>query len=182
MINTAQSLLIRARLLYDDAQLPFAAAAVRDGWRSGFVSGANWMRLVLCHVRGTEIPEAALAFQWLGVTKYGLCCLAALTYLVIVLSQRWYLLAVGVVPIFYLVESQMVFLFPLALDGFANPFRESRRYTLLAGGTLHVMATVIPLAAVMLFGGIVGRGFVRSWALGCLAVVLWYEDLRQAHA
>jgi hypothetical protein len=39
---------------------------------------------------------------------------------------------------------------------------------------------VIPLAAVMLFGGVVGRGFVRSWCLGCLAVVVWYEDLRRA--
>src|SRR5205823_3911054 len=26
--------------------------------------------------------------------------------------------------------------------------------------------------------GIVGRGFVRCWCLGCLAVCLWYEDLR----
>jgi predicted MPP superfamily phosphohydrolase len=30
----------------------------------------------------------------------------------------------------------------------------------------------------MLFGGLVGRGFLRCWCLGCLAVCLWYEDLR----
>jgi hypothetical protein len=30
----------------------------------------------------------------------------------------------------------------------------------------------------MLLGGLAGRGFVRSWCLGCLAVCLWYEDLR----
>ena len=40
------------------------------------------------------------------------------------------------------------------------------------------MATVMPLAAVMLAGGFLGRGFVRSWCLGCLAVCLWYEHLR----
>src|SRR5262249_37135522 len=28
-----------------------------------------------------------------------------------------------------------------------------------------------------LFGGLAGRGFLRSWCLGCLAVCLWYEDL-----
>jgi hypothetical protein len=100
----------------------------------------------------------------------------------LVVSQHWYPLVVGVVLVFYIVESQMVFLFPLALDGYTDPFRESRHYTSLAGGTFQVTATVIPLAVVMLFGGFAGRGFVRCWALGCLAVVLWYEDLRQAHA
>jgi hypothetical protein len=57
-------------------------------------------------------------------------------------------------------------------------FRTSRRWTRKAGGTVAVMIIVIQLAAVMIFGGFVGHGFVRSWALGCLAVVLWYEYLR----
>jgi len=42
------------------------------------------------------------------------------------------------------------------------------------------MKTVLPLAAMMLLGGFVGRGFVRSWCLGCLAVLIWYERLRTA--
>ena len=33
------------------------------------------------------------------------------------------------------------------------------------------------LAAVMLLGGCIGRGFVRSWCVGCLAICIWYEDL-----
>lgn len=181
-IAASQDLLSRARLLYDDLNLPFASLAAREGWRSGFISGAEWMRLVLAHIRGTKIPAVNTDFQWLGIVKYGLCSLAALTYLLIVLSLHWYLLTVGVVFVFYLVESQMVFLFPLALDGCPDPFRESQRYAALAGGTLRVVMTVFPLAVVMLFGGFAGQGFVRSWALGCLAVVLWYEDLRQAHA
>ena len=49
-----------------------------------------------------------------------------------------------------------------------------------AGGTLAVMAVVLPVAAVMLFGGFARQGFVRSWCLGCLAVCIWYEDLRGA--
>ena len=44
------------------------------------------------------------------------------------------------------------------------------------------MGTVLPLAAVMLFGGLIGKGFVRSWCLGCLAVCIWYEELRQEMA
>jgi uncharacterized protein len=72
----------------------------------------------------------------------------------------------------------MVFLFPLALDGSVTPFRSAWVWTRRAGGTFAAMRVVLPLAAVMLFGGLVGRGFVRCWCLGCLAVCLWYEDVR----
>jgi predicted MPP superfamily phosphohydrolase len=40
------------------------------------------------------------------------------------------------------------------------------------------MRVVVPLAWTMLLGGLRGRGFLRSWCLGCLAVCLWYESLR----
>jgi hypothetical protein len=99
-----------------------------------------------------------------------------------VIGTRAWVLLPGVVIIFYLVEAQMVFLFPLALDGSAHPIRESLVWTRAAGGTIPVMLTVMQLAAVMLFGGFFGRGFVRSWCLGCLAVVLWYEALRRHYA
>jgi hypothetical protein len=90
------------------------------------------------------------------------------------------LLLIMCVPVFYAIEAQMVFLFPLALDGSAGPFRESRVWTRQAGGTLEVMRLVLPIAVTMLFGGFVGRGFVRSWCIGCLAVCVWYELLRIA--
>ncbi|HBE56424.1 MAG TPA: hypothetical protein DEG17_10470 [Cyanobacteria bacterium UBA11149] len=73
----------------------------------------------------------------------------------------------------------MVFLFPITLDRMANPFRTSQEWTKRAGGTIAAMQIVLVLAAVMLFGGFVGQGFIRCWCLGCLAVVLWYEELRQ---
>ena len=76
----------------------------------------------------------------------------------------------------------MVFLFPLVLDGSTAPFADARRSTVQAGGTLAVMRVVLPLAAVMLLGGFAGQGFVRSWCLGCLAVCLWYEQIRMARA
>jgi hypothetical protein len=181
-LAVSQDLLSRARLIYDDPDLPFAQLAAREGWRSGFISGADWMRLAMSHARGTEIPLPNVPFQLLGTVKYGLCSLAALIYLLVVWSLHWYPLIIGVILVFYAVEAQMVFLFPLAIDSCPNLFPESRRWTLKAGGTVRVAATVLPLAVVMLFGGFVGQGFVRSWALGCLAIVLWYEDLRRHHA
>ncbi|MEM7388197.1 MAG: hypothetical protein AAF514_24955 [Verrucomicrobiota bacterium] len=64
------------------------------------------------------------------------------------------------------------------IDRDPNPFRNSPRLTRQAGGTWRVTATVLPLATHMLTGGLRGKGFLRSWCLGCLAVVLWYEELQ----
>jgi hypothetical protein len=175
----ARDLLRQARQLYDDP-VTHLAAAVPRGWQVGFAAGGAWMRQVLAHLRGTDLAGSTRRFNRLGVLKYGLASTAALA----VIAAAWWveqpLLALLVVPAFYAVEAQMVFLFPLALDGSAALLRESRAMTVQAGGTLAVMRTVLPLAAVMLGGGFVGGGFVRSWCLGCLAVCLWYEQVRRA--
>jgi predicted MPP superfamily phosphohydrolase len=174
----ARSLLIEAAALFD-APANGLAELGRRAWRSGFASGGRWMRQALEQLRGQPLAGSAVDLNRLGLLKYGLACAAALGWLT--LTRFWWhpLLAVLCVPVFYAIEAQMVFLFPLALDGSARPFREARRWTRRAGGTLAVLRVVLPLAATMLFGGFLGRGFVRSWCLGCLAVCLWYEHLRQ---
>jgi hypothetical protein len=179
---SAALLLAGARELYDDPNLPFAPTAQNDAWKSGFSSGADWMRLVLCHLRGEMPNPVPASFQWLGVVKYGLAAAIALIVLAIIVINRAWMLLPLVVFAFYAVEAQMVFLFPLALDGNPQPLRASLMWTRAAGGTIPVMVTVMQLAAVMLFGGFLGRGFVRSWCLGCMAVVLWYEALRRQYA
>jgi hypothetical protein len=135
------------------------------------------MQQALAHLRGRPPAAPVNGLNRLGAVKYGLAGAAAgLVVLVVGLFQAWPLLALAI-PAFYAVEAQMVFLFPLALDGSGSPFWDARRMTARAGGTLAVMRVVLPLAAVMLFGGFVRQGFVRSWCLGCLAVCIWYENL-----
>lgn len=175
---SARRLLAQARTLYDDPKLPFAQAAEQDAWRNGFVSGAAWMRLVLEHLRGESLPTVTADFQRLGMIKYALALLGAIIFAgVALITGLWFLLPVAAL-VFYGIEAQMVFLFPLALDGQPDVWRESRKWTVQAGGTVRVMLTVMGLAVVMIFGGFFGQGFVRSWALGCLGVVLWYEAVR----
>lgn len=175
----ARKLITRASTLYDDPLLPFARSA-QDGWRGGFASGADWMRLVMQTLRNIPISCVTAPYNVLGIFKYGIAAICALIYGAIVIAAGWWILLPGCALVFYAVEAQMVFLFPLAIEGHAQPLRNSLRWTRRAGGTLPVMATVMQLAVVMLFGGFLGRGFVRSWALGCLSVVLWYEELRDA--
>jgi hypothetical protein len=178
-IGLSRALLTRAALLYDAPDSPLRPAA-SSAVRQGFASGAAWMQLALETLRCQPMSPPNENFQRLGAIKYGLAGGAALTWLAICWLLAAPLLAPVVVVVFYLIEAQMVFLFPLALDGSAQAFREARRWTVRAGGSFAVMATVLPLAGCMLFGGFIGRGFIRSWCLGCLAVCLWYEDLRAA--
>lgn len=174
----AGELLRRARTLYDAPDCPLAAAA-RGAGRNLFSSGGCWMLLALAHLRGGPAPAPPPGLNRLGLVKYGLATAAALPFAMLaILADCWPLLLLCV-PAFYAAEAQLVFLFPLVLDGNATPYRASRRLTSRAGGTSVVMGVVLPLAAVMLGGGFVGRGFVRSWCLGCLAVCVWYEDLRR---
>lgn len=175
----ARTLLARAANRFDTPDNQLAAAARRVQW-DGFAGGAEWMQLALQTIRGapSSLAFSRPLFHLLGWIKYGLAGGAALGWLVIVLVLGQPLLGPLAVFVFYAVEVQMIFLFPLALDGSAEPFRDARRWTVEAGGTLAVMRVVLPLALFMLMGGFFGQGFRRSWCLGCLAVCLWYEDLR----
>jgi hypothetical protein len=176
-----RSLLARAAAVYDEPDSVLAKAA-GPAARGGFASGADWMRLAMVRLRGGPVGPAApgVSFHALGILKYMVASLVALAGAAAAVLAGWPALSAVAVPIFYAVEAQGVFLFPVALDGSSKPFREARRWTVRAGGTLRVMATVMPIAATMLSGGFVGRGFVRSWCLGCLAVCVWYEDVRSA--
>jgi hypothetical protein len=177
----ASDLLARAAARYDapGSRLPLHA---REAWRRGFAGGASWMALALGELRGRAPLSAPRGGNALGLIKYGAAALAAGAASAIAIAAfAWPLAAVGVV-VFYAVEAQMVFAFPLAADGSAHPLREAPGWTRRAGGTLQVMRVVARLACGMLFSGFVGRGFVRSWCLGCLAVVLWYEALRAGTA
>ncbi len=169
-----------ARALLHDAEQRLGApllAAARGAWCDGFTTGAAWMRRALAELRGAE-PTGVASFGALGAAKYGACVAAACVPVVAArLSGTWWPLVL-VVPAFYAVEAQMVFLFPVALDGARRPFAAAQRLVAPAGGTLRVMRTVLRIAVRMLTGGFAGRGFVRSWCVGCLAVLLWYEDVR----
>jgi hypothetical protein len=173
----AGDLLRKAKVLYDDSGTGLACRAT-VAWRWGFVSGAEWMRLALAQLRHSPPIGSTRGFNTLGTVKYGLASTAAIVCLGAAAWLRQPLLAAFAVPAFYAVEAQMVFLFPLALDQKPQLWRECRRWTVKSGGTLAAMGTVLPLAAMMLFGGLLGKGFVRSWCLGCLAVCIWYEELR----
>jgi hypothetical protein len=174
---TARKLLAQARGVFDDDANTLARDATR-AWRTGFASGGRWMWRAMECLRRESLSGPSCNLNLLGIVKYGLASFVASWPVAAAVAFRQPWIAVLAVPAFYAVEVQMVFLFPLALGGGRRPLRESLRWTRRAGGTLRVMWVVVQLAATMLLGGFVGRGFVRSWCLGCLAVCVWIERLR----
>src|SRR5438045_8063819 len=120
-------LLSRAAALFDAPYSPLREAASRAG-RRGFTSGAAWMPLALETVRGVPCPLQGPGYGRLGLLKYGLAAAAALLWAggAWALGLSW--LTPFAVLVFYAVEAQLVFLFPLALDGGARPFRTARAW------------------------------------------------------
>jgi hypothetical protein len=176
----AQSIrsLLQASARTFDASATLRAAARRSA-RRGFQGGAEWMAVALAEIRGQPVSPLRPGATILGVLKYGAATgVAALAVLVLWRfgHLRW---APCALVLFYLVESQGAFLFPAFVDGAVRPWAQAQRCLRAAGGTWVVTSKVMVLAAVMLFGGGVGQGFLRSWCIGCLAILLWYEEVRR---
>ncbi|MDB5298310.1 MAG: hypothetical protein JWO31_4293 [Phycisphaerales bacterium] len=168
--------------MYDrpGSPLPGLARSARAG---GFAGGASWMAAALGDVRAGLAPAggSAATFHRLGFTKYSAASAAAAVAgaAAIWAGLPWPVATAGAVVAFYAAEVQMLFLFPAPLDGSRRPFRDARRWLVRAGGTRLAVPVVMRLAAHMLFGGLGGRGVLRAWCLGCLAVCVWYEDVRR---
>jgi hypothetical protein len=160
--SLAKELLNEAAVFFDASGNGLAHSADKAG-KKGFASAGEWMREALGVIRNEPLPNRRIRFHWLGLEKYGLA--TSLAMIVVILgwwTDNFWILPLAII-LFYAVEAQMVFLFPLAMDGSANLMQQSLRWTRRAGGTWEVMKTVLPVAAVMLLGGFFGRGFVRSW-------------------
>ncbi len=146
--------------------------------RAGFGGGARWMARAM----GQPLDDAgARRAARLATLKYGAALTAALV--AGALASRLHLLLglVAFVIAFYAVEVQGLFLLPLVVAGELSALSRSRRLIAATGGTARAVIAILPIAAWMIFAG-VGRGFVRAWCEGCLAVIAWYEEAERARA
>lgn len=179
-IQHQRELLHRSALLFDNHGNGLADSA-RRSVAGGFSSGGEWMGEALAVLRSepTNLSKSR-NFSSLGFWKYAICgfsglgffCLGCVFHVPLILS--FLLFIVG----FYAAEVQMLFLFPFVLDGSTSPFQDSSHLMRKTIGTQRAVIEVLPIAAFMLFGGLFGRGFLRSWTLGCISILLWYEEVR----
>ncbi|MCB9891401.1 MAG: metallophosphoesterase [Planctomycetes bacterium] len=159
---------------------PELVALARANAARGFQSGGEWMVAALQCIRKANVVSCDTRFARAGTLKYAACTLLGILCAALAYHVATWLAAPGFVLGFYALEARLVFLFPVMIDDGVRAWASTGRWVVAAGGVLRSMSIVLPLAIVMLTGGFLGRGFVRSWLLGCTAVLLWYEDLRDS--
>lgn len=170
------SLLKQASQFYD--QNPAAFSSV------DFKIGAEWMRECLETLRGREISRKLVSWNYYGVCKYLSCLLIALLVSCLFTDYGFIIQFLIFACTFYLLEAQSVFLFPLLIDtGEDRIWYRSFNMTLKAGGTIYVASVVVQIALFMIFGGfffkkLSSANFVRAWCIGCVAILIWYEEIR----
>lgn len=143
----------------------------------GFGGGARWMHQAM-RLLGWRLPPFSdtSSHTIRGFAKYITCLLAAAVGVGACWgSSLWSLAPVIGGLVFYMVEAQMVFLFPVVLAGSRAPWCRSYALTQFAGGTWTVMLTVMPIAFRMLTGGLRPEGSIGAWCRGCLAIVIWHR-------
>ena len=178
MAYSAKELLEQSKEIYDDENNRLKEGA-REASKGSFTGGARWMMQALRCLRNdtNDLPQAN--YELLGCFKYGLALLAGLGAGGVSLFISPFIAPFSFILTFYAVEAQFVFLFPIVIDRNQSPFCTSLVLAKKAGGTFKVMRTVMPIALFMLTGGFIGKGFLRSWCIGCLAIVIWYEAVRE---
>lgn len=149
-------------------------------------SPSRWMlaALEIVRARAVHARRSSRAVDASLVVKYARALGAAALVGAASIAAGFSLLASVALAVvaFYWVEVQRVFVVLLGIEGAGDPVRESAALVRAQGGTGIALVRVLRIAAHMLTGGLRGEGFVRSWCVGCIAVVCWYEYARAQSA
>lgn len=152
-------------------------AASRPGaFTELFTNGARWMHGAYGALHGPVPPfPAAVRWERYGWWKYGIS--AAGAALAFAVPTPFCAQMALFLVVFYALEVQLLFLFPLLIFGVPAPVRTSVRLVWEVG-FFQAWLTTILLAGYMLAGLLRWRSPLQQWCIGCLCVVLWAGMLR----
>jgi hypothetical protein len=161
---------------------PGKAAALHAGKTAAprpanmFPSGARWMFDRLNELDGTDnrVFNTAINYNLYGGLKYGVCLAGTFLFIAAGLRYSYWCVPLAVV-FFYLLEVHFLFLFPLLIDNTKHPLRTGIR-SVYGLGLLSCLFTVIPIAIFMLLGLLRKQDALRNWLIGCLAILIWYNN------
>jgi hypothetical protein len=144
-------------------------------WRI-FDAGGKWM---LEKMNSFDEKKAILLdknanFTCFGCLKYGICLTAFFISIFIFWKINILLMPLSVL-IFYFFEVHFLFLFPLLLEKTPNPIQKSIQLTYKIG-VFKAMWIVIRVAIFMLKGLFYVKNPFRNWHIGCLFILIWYEN------
>lgn len=141
-----------------------------------FSTGAEWMHHRLYELHPTTTPSfnQNTRYTTYGILKYGICLTTAIASLVALAILNPLLTPLSILA-FYLAEIHFLFLFPILIDQTPHPILASIRATYRIGIT-KCLITVIPIAGYMLIGLLHKKDRLENWYIGCLAIIIWYNN------
>ncbi len=140
-----------------------------------FNAGGQWMHCRLNELRNSSsITNSSIPYSVYGFMKYSICLFAFFLSIVALGKLSLILLPLSIIA-FYIFEIHFLFLFPLLIDGVANPLKESVRLTYKVG-FVKALVTVMPIGFFMVWGLLQPGQRFRNWHIGCMAVLIWYNN------
>ncbi|MDO6432784.1 hypothetical protein Q4E93_19410 [Flavitalea sp. BT771] len=153
----------------------YPAPAPVSGPMTMFPGGARWMYDRLNELDGGAIRpfDPEINYTLMGYLKYGICLTGASLACWWSLQYDPFLLPLSIL-VFYLLEVQFLFLFPLLIDGAKQPILSGIREVLRIG-VIRCLLTVIPLSIFMMTGLLRRKNNFHHWYIGCLSILIWYK-------
>jgi hypothetical protein len=141
-----------------------------------FQAGAKWMAEKMNDLEHQKkvFIDAGTSFNVYGYFKYGVCIIAFLVSFFFFLNKNVLFTPISVL-IFYFFEVHFLFLFPLLIDKVPNPIQKSIQITHQIG-VFCAMIIVIRIAFFMLYGILNLKNPFKNWHIGCLCIIIWYQD------
>jgi hypothetical protein len=146
-----------------------------SGPRMMFPQGARWMHDRLNELEGsTPSFDTGINYSFYGYLKYSICTCGLLTSAWWLSGFGWLFIPLSILP-FYFLEIHFLFLFPLLIDHAEQPVTTSIR-EMFRIGVIRCLSTVIPVSIFMMTGLIFKKDRLRNWYVGCLAILIWYNN------
>ena len=141
-----------------------------------FQLGAKWMfdKLNENGVCNEIQFNQSINFFAYGLLKYGISFFVFLVSVFLLININFLLFPFSIV-IFYLAEVHFLFLFPILLDNVEKPIWTSIKQTYKMG-IFTTIITVIPIGFYMVFGLFNFKDPFRNWYIGCLSIIIWYQN------
>jgi hypothetical protein len=138
-----------------------------------FGSGAEWMFVQLNENKDASFNKS-IQYSAYGFLKYSISLLAFFVSAFLFFRINVWLVPISII-VFYLVEIHFLFLFPLLIDNVKRPLLTSIRETYRTG-IFTALFNVIPIGVYMIMGLFRLKDPFRNWYIGCLAIVVWYNE------
>lgn len=138
-----------------------------------FEIGSRWMFARL-NTGTTQSFNSSVNYLGYGLLKYSISFLVFLFSAWLFLKVNLLLVPLSIV-FFYLAEVHFLFLFPMVIDNVKKPVWTSVKQTYKIG-VLNALITVIPIGCFMLWGLLHYKNPFRNWYIGCLAIIIWYQN------